>query len=272
MFIRTTWCLAGLLCTLSAPSANAQYRRSDRDTIRVREITTSRTAVGAPTGTVELRSEHDATIALSFGRADSARAWYESLRIAMVSPQGREEPATREALLRPFVLSFDARGRIQTLSAPEFPATFESVTDLSHQFDDLVVRLPSAPLVLGLAWVDTAVVETRGNRDAYFRGERAIRSRVVRDTVIGGEPAWVIESIQRNRVSGAQRMKGQPLVVRTELSGSDSGVVVFSTSRGRMLSRQRVGTLAGTLTYEGGPQPVVLPMNQRYENSVARVP
>jgi hypothetical protein len=267
-----TWSVLGLMCAFSATSASAQYRRSDSDTIRVREVTTSRTALTAPTGTVELRSEHDATIALSFGRADSARAWYESLRIAMVSPQGRQEPATREALLRPFVLSFDARGRVQTLSAPEFPASFESVTELSHQFDDLLVRLPSAPLALGLMWADTAVVETRGANDAYFRGERVIRSRVVRDTMIGSETAWVIESVQRNTISGTQRVKGQPLLVRTTMSGSDSGLVVFSTQSGRMLARQRVGSLAGTVTYEGGPQPVVLPMETRYENSVRRIP
>ncbi|MCC7001315.1 MAG: hypothetical protein IT357_04090 [Gemmatimonadaceae bacterium] len=174
--------------------------------------------------------------------------------------------------MRPFVLSFDARGRVRTLSAPEFPATFEAVTDLSHQFDDLLVRLPSAPLALGLVWEDTAVVETRGANDAFFRAERVIRSRVVRDTVIGGESAWVIESVQRNTVTGAQRVKGQPLLVRTKLSGADSGLVVFSTQNGRMLARQRVGRLAGTLTYEGGPQPVVLPMEQRYENSVSRIP
>jgi hypothetical protein len=47
---------------------------------------------------------------------------------------------------------------------------------------------------------------------------------------------------------------------------------VFSTQNGRMLARQRAGRLAGTLTYEGGPQPVVLPMEQRYENTVSRVP
>lgn len=267
-----SWALLGLLFGLSATAANAQYRRSDRDTTRVREVTTSRTTLTAPTGTVELRSEHDATVALLFTGADSARAWYESLRIAMVSPQGRQEPTTREALSRPFVLSFDARGRIQTLSAPEFPAAFEAVTDLSHQFDDLFVRLPSAPLALGLAWADTAVIETRGLNDAYFRAERIIRSRVARDTTVGGESAWVIESVQRNAVSGTQRVKGQPLLVRTKLSGSDSGVVVFSAQNGRMLARQRVGSLAGTLTYEGGPQPMVLPMEQRYENSVRRVP
>jgi hypothetical protein len=272
MMRRVKWGFFVLVCTLSATTANAQYRRSDRDTIRVREVTTSRMALTAPTGPIEMRSEHDATIALTFGRADSARAWYESLRIATVSPQGRQEPATGEALRRPFVLSFDARGRIATLSAPQFPATFEGVTDLTHQFDDLLVRLPSAPLALGVAWTDTAVVETRGTGDDILRGERIIRSRVVRDTVIGGESAWVIETAQRHTVSGTQRVKGQPLLVRTKLSGSDSGLVVFSTQNGRMLARQRAGRLAGTLTYEGGPQPVVLPMEQRYENTVSRVP
>ena len=269
---RTTMALLGFLFGMSASAAGAQYRRAAGDTIRVREVTTSRTTLTAPSGTVALRSEHDATIAVVAAGAESARGWYERLRIAMVTPQGRQAPATDGALSRPFELAFDARGRITTLRAPEFPAAFEAVSDLSHQFDDLFFRLPGAPLALDLSWVDTAVVETRGPEGASFRAERIIRSRVVRDTLVAGESAWVIESVQRSTVSGAQRVKGQPLTVRTALSGADSGLVVFSRERGRMLSRERSGGLAGTLTYEGGPQPVVLPMEQRYESAVRRVP
>jgi hypothetical protein len=265
-------CVTSVMCTLTTTTAAAQYRRTDRDTTRLREVTMSRTALTAPSGVVELRSEHDATIALTFGRADSARAWYESLRIAMVAPQGRQEPVTSAALQRPFVLSVDARGRVRTLSAPEFPAAFEGITDLSQQFVDLLVRLPNAPLARGLVWADTVIDEKRGSNEAQSRGERVIRSRVVRDTVIGEESAWVIESVQRVTIVGTQPVKGQPLVVRTKLTGADSGTVVFSAQQGRMLARQRVGKLAGTLTYEGGPQPVVLPMEQRYENTVTRIP
>ncbi|MBP7549047.1 MAG: hypothetical protein KA761_02105 [Gemmatimonadaceae bacterium] len=269
---RTTLALLGLLLGVSASSAGAQYRREAGDTIRVREVTTSRTTLGAPSGAIALRSDHAATIAVVAVGADSARGWYETLQIAMTTPQGRLAPATDAVLFRPFMLTFDARGRIATLRTPEFPAAFEGVTDLSHQFDDLLVRLPGAPLALGLSWVDTAVVETRGPDGATFRAERIIRSRVVRDTVMGGESGWVIESIQRSTLAGAQRVRGQPTIVRTTLSGVDSGFVVFSREHGRMLSRERSGGLSGTLTYEGGPRPVVVPMEQRYENVVRRVP
>lgn len=207
-----------------------------------------------------------------YRRTLGARAWYESLRIAVSTPQARQAPATQAALRRPFDLTFDARGRIRTLRAPEFPAAFEGVTDLSHQFDDLLLRLPVVPLARGAAWSDTAVIETRPAAGGSMRTERFFSARVVRDTVIDGDPAWVIELLQRTTVNGTQPMKGQPLSVRTALSGSDSGTVVFSTASGRMLARQRTGRLAGTLTYEGGPQPTVIPMEQSYENSVTRVP
>lgn len=266
------WLRIAALCALCATATHAQYRRIRSDTVRLREITTGSTAVTTPTGIHESRSEHDATVIVAFGGADSARAWYESLRIASISPQGRQEPVTRDALSCSFDLFFDARGRSRTLRAPKFPASFEATADLSHQFDDFFARLPAEPLSLGLAWEDTAVVETRGPDDDFFRGQRVIRSRVARDTTVAGEAAGLIESVQRNTLAGAQRLKGQPLTLRTAMAGSDSGTVVFSKRNGRMLARQRVGSMSGTITYMGGTTPVVLPIQQRYDNTVRRVP
>lgn len=116
-----------LLLAAWASSAAAQYRRVAGDTIHVREVTTSRMTLTAPSGTVSRRSEHDARIAVVAAGADSARGWYERLRIARVTPQGRQAPATDGALSRPFELTFDARGRITTARAPESAWVIESV-------------------------------------------------------------------------------------------------------------------------------------------------
>lgn len=169
---------------------------------------------------VELRSDHDATIAVAFGRADSAHAWYEALRITMRSPQGQQEPGTSAALHRPFTLRFDDRGRIETLAVPSFPASFNGVFDLSRQFDDLFPRLPDRPLRLGLSWSESTMVESTGDGPRRWRHSRTITSRVVRDTTIDGDRAWVIEFAQQHSVGSSQPVEGQPMTVRTELTGA----------------------------------------------------
>jgi hypothetical protein len=263
-----------LLCLASialSSSASAQYTRSPRDTVRVREVTTGTMRIVAPTGAIDARTEHDAVIAVAFGPADSAQAWYESLRLAMRLPQGAQEPSTAEALRRPFVLRFDDRGRIETLSSPTFPASFEGVTDLSHQFDDLFPRLPATPLALGMTWIDTAVVEANGSTGRRSRHERITSNRVVRDTTVAGERAWVIASTQRLADASSQPVKGQPLTAHTKLTGADTGVFVFSRVGRGLLGRERSGSLSGSLTYEGGSQPVVVQLQQSYRNTVTRV-
>ena len=270
--VRSAHILGGAVLLLWSSAVSAQYRRASGDTIRVREQTTGTTSVSTPNGIVELRSTHDATIALTFGRADSALAWYEALSISMRSPQGQLEPGTTDALRRPFTLRFDDRGRIETLSVPSFPAAFNGVSDLSHQFDDLFPRLPEQPLRLGLSWSDSTMVESSDDGPKRSRHIRTIVSRVVRDTTIDGERAWVIESAQKHSVSSTQPLDGQPMTVRTQLTGADSGIVVFSQTHARLLGLRRTGSLSGTMTYEGGPQPVSLPLRQQYQNAVTRVP
>lgn len=257
---------------LGSSALPAQYTRVIGDTIRIRELSLSTMSATTPNGVVNVRTEHDAQIAVEFGPADAAQAWYESLRLSVVAPQGKQEPATSGALRLPFLLRFDARGRIETLRTPTFPSSVEGVSDLSHQFDDLFLRLPAGPLALGVSWTDTAVTNSRPAANERWRSARYIASRVVRDTVVAGEAAWIIESTQRHAIESSKPVEGQPMTVRTQLAGADSGVFVFSQHQGRLLGRQRTGSLTGTLTYEGGPQPIVIPVRQSYTNTVTRVP
>lgn len=246
----------------------AQYRRTAQDTVRLREVTTGSLQLTMQGSVMRFDSEHEGFIALVHGSGDAARAWYERLHIAMNGPQGRVAPATDSALFQPFDLLFDERGRITTVRAPKFPLSFETVTDLSHQFDDLFLRLPVEPLRLGLSWTDTATIESTGEREGRFWSQRQLHARVVRDTTVDREAGWVIEAVQVLSMRSSQRLRDQPLTARTQLAGADTGVFVFSRERGRMLGRRRRMTLTGTLTYEGGASPLVLPVRQGYENSV----
>ena len=247
---------------------DAQYTRSRTDTIRLREVTTTTSTLETPQGALELKSEHDALIAITFGGGDSARAWYESLRLAASSPRGRQAPPTEAALRLPFVLEFDANGRIRTLAAPTFPTAFQGVSDLTRQFDDLFIPIPAQPLQVGVAWTDTTTI-TRANGEVRSTFVRRGTYRVVRDTVVSREPAFVISATQDLESRSSQPVQG--LTVTSTLAGRDEGIVVFAKA-GRLLVRQRKGDLRGAITYSGGPSPVRMPQRTQYTNTVTSPP
>ena len=141
-----------LAATLTiTPAATAQtgthYTRRAADTLRYREVSTGHMRVRTPEGQdVPLETEHEALIAVTFGPADTLRAWYDSLAIGLVGPGGATRPATQTVLHQPFLLRFDPRGHTETLATPAFPASFNGVTDLTRQFDDFFLRLPEGDL------------------------------------------------------------------------------------------------------------------------------
>jgi hypothetical protein len=249
--------------------AQAQYRRQPGDTVRVRERTMSAMTIQTPRGEVAAESEHDAIVALTFGRADSATAWYESLRVAATSPAGKMAPSTDAALAKPFHLRFDPRGRITLLAAPTFAPELASVADLTRQFDDLYLRLPAEPLRVGLEWSDTLVIATTG--DKQMRTVHRGRYRVTGDTVVDGTAAMVIAASQELESSGEGPVPNAPVRAQTTLAGNHDGIFVFSPSVGRMLGRRRTGQMRGETVYVGGPQPIRITQVIRYTNDVTAI-
>jgi hypothetical protein len=271
--LRLTIALPLVTVAVAASAQNgpaAAYARQAGDTLRFREITHASSTLLAPRGTVVVSSEHDATMAVTFFRGDTARAWYETLVLSARSPAGDASPATEEALRKPFVLRFDARGRVETISTPRFPRSFEGVTDLSRQFEDFFLTLPDQPLAPGTAWVDTAV--RRDSTAGRLSGtSRVSHYRVLRDTVVGREPAVVIGARQELQVESVEPGPQPGLTTRSLLAGADSGVYVFAPATGRLLGRVRKGKLEGTLAFEGGAQPVRIPQRFEYENTLTAV-
>jgi hypothetical protein len=245
--------------------AQSAYARP-ADTLRFREVTTIEVRMTTPQGDVPVSTEHDATIAVLLLPGDSAKAWYESLRLGINSPAGVESPETGSALRQPFRLTFDPRGRITLVSAPTFPEKFESITDLTQQFSDFFLRLPAQPLRLGLAWTDSLTRTTKTADKSNVM--RSIASyRVERDTTVANEPAFVISMRQQLSSESEGPIRGQPVRARALTTGSDDGVYVFSKS-GRMLGRQRTGTLTGALTLTGDGGSMEIPQTFTYKNRI----
>lgn len=256
-----------LQSSLLAAQSVADYSRRAVDTLRYREVTTAQTWLRLPQDTLLIPSLHDATIAVTFPHPDTAIAWYEALVLEVQPPSGRIRPATDSALRLPFVLLFDPRGRVTTLSAPHFPAAFEGVSDLTKQFHEFFPRLPGTPLAAGFTWTDT-VARADSGAGKYFRSRIVEEHEVGGDTLVAGRHLVVIRSRQHINYESGGPVPGQPLRSDIRSSGDATQIVLFDTSAGAFFSKRRTGTLSGMVSYVGGQQPLSFPYRYSYVNAV----
>jgi len=243
-----------LLVLAAASSARAQgvpaLNRSPRDTLRYREITTSSSTLMMGNTRIESGVRHNALIALTFARGDTALAWYEALSLSQTTPTGRQEPATDDALGKPFVLRLTPRSQATTLSSPSFPAAVEGIADLAQQFTDFFTTLPDDPLTPGRTWSD--VVSVPGPLSAAPKRFVAVRSYRVRgDSLVGGERVVVIEA--RAQITLESTMEEAGRVQHMRADGEERGLVFFAPGTGRWAGRDRRGELQGTITGTGAP-------------------
>ena len=256
--------LAVAVLVLAPSVARAQapaYRRVPSDTVRYHEVSEGTAEVTTAGGPVTLRTRHDARVAVTFGAADTARAWFEALSIGMATPQGDRAPDTAPVLGKPYLLAFDARGAARTLSVPQFPESFEQVSDLTHEFADFFPRLPSAPLARGLTWTDTSQTQTTNAHNRTLTATRIGTFTVRGDSVVNGARVVVVDARSQNRLVNAgpaPQMGGLPM--RSEMSGTEEGVYLFSPQTGRLVARRRTGRLAGTVTF--GPDAAAASIQQ----------
>jgi hypothetical protein len=260
----------GAALSLVAQVATA-YRFAPGDTIRYHERTDGRTEYRTPRGPVELRSEHDAVIALAGGVGDTTRAWYEQLRLRQIGGGEDKSPETGSLLGQPFSLRVSPRGEVTMLAAPPMPASLRGVTDLSHQFDDFLIVLAGEPLRIGVAWADTVTLARPGSATENERSVHARSYRVVRDTLVDGVAAVVIDVRQRIRIEATAPGPQPGLVAHTVLEGVDTGIAVVAPSVGRLLGRTRTGSLSGRLTYTGSPSAMSIPQTFVYTSAIRLV-
>jgi hypothetical protein len=231
--------LALALATLAALHAHASvaqehgYARTPGDTLRYTEVAhaTTRMGDGGPVATYRESSR----IALVFGPGDTARAWFEALRVQDSLPSGRRA-AGPEGVGLPFVLAFGPRGVDSTLSAPDFPARLDSLMPLATQFANYFPRLSGQPLRPGAAWTDTVSLSesTDGWRATHVR---VTEYRVVQDTTLRGVPVVVVEFTSRLDSRGADPAAGYEETRRLE----DMGWFYFAPGPGVLVRRTRFG-------------------------------
>jgi hypothetical protein len=223
-----------------------------------------------PQGEMPMTVEQRATLSLVRLPGDSARAWFDSLAISASGPQGELKPETDSALKRNFRLGLDARGRVKNVVAPQWPANLQSVTDLSHQFDDFFLRLPTQPLKVGLAWSDTTS-QTDSTADRFSRWQRTSDYRVERDTTVGATPAVVVSVKQKMSVTISAPIPNQQMRSDAQMQGEENGYFVFAPTTGRLIARRREGKMEGPVKASGAMGEMQMSQSITYTGTVDAV-
>lgn len=247
----------------------AQYRRQPADTLRYREVTKSDVQLASARGNARIGVLHEATIALTFAGADTARAWYESLQITATRDSTERRLDTDSVLKQPFVLLFPPAGDITTLSAPPFPGSFDGITDLQSQFEDFIFTLPTKPLRKGLTWADTSVVADTTATD----GTRSVTTRITQRKVVGdstrnGRVVTVFSTDIRTQTLKGGPVPGEPLRYRESNEVRESGLDYYDRAAGVFAGRRRLIVITGMTEYMGASRPVSLTTNGRIESSI----
>jgi hypothetical protein len=247
--LRTLLASAVLLIVGLPASAQTTYSTA-RDTLRFRETTQMRMTLTMPQGEIPMTVEQRSTVALVRMPGDSARAWFDSLSIAIAGPQGEQRPPTDSALKLPLAFRLDARGRVSDVVPPKWPESLQGMADPSHHFDDFFMRLPAQPLRVGLAWSDTTTI-TDSTADRFSRWVRRTDYRVERDTTVGTTAALVVRTKQSMSATVSVPVPNQGMRSDASLSGEADGFYVFAPTTGRLVGRRTEGKLEGPVKLSG---------------------
>jgi hypothetical protein len=269
---------AGLFALVLASSAAAQtqtpvYRRAPGDTLRYHEVTTGTIEMRPASGTVTVQTRHDARIALAFGAADTARAWFEALALSAHGPPlGERRPDTAPLLGRPYTFVLGPRGDVRMVRVPEIPPEVLRVSDLSAEFTEFFPRLPAGPLTPGATWADTASHQTTNAAGFTVIGRRTGSYRVRGDSTIRGERVVAVEMRTDTEIlSGSATPRATGATTQSSLKGEDTGVFFFAVDGGRLVERRRSGSLAGSLTVSAGGRAISIPQSFTYESRIELV-
>ena len=238
-------------------------------TVRYHEISHFKTDLQTPQGLLSIPTEHDAWITVERATADSAAAWYDSLRVSADLPEGRVHPDLGSLGGRRFALRIGATGHVTTLAQPDFPATLEGITDLRHQFDDFFPLLPGKALRVGVEWADTISTGSAARGGSQVR--KVVHYKVVSDSAVAGRPAFTLDAASALENRSDSPVPDQPGVHVQVLVLGTEHETAWVRPDGTMIGRRRTAQLGGTMTYVGGAEPVSLKLIQAYDSEVRTV-
>jgi hypothetical protein len=149
----------------------ARFEENSRGRVVVESAGQRRQETVGRVGRWSLRARDTATgIALE--------AWYDSLSVWRQGPSGKSIPDTDGLLGGRYRGVLTPAGRYSPVARPFIPDELAEVAELSGALEDLLPRLPTAPLEVGQPWGDSTGLELRRLPDSGAAGRLVRRLRL----------------------------------------------------------------------------------------------
>ncbi|MDH3733504.1 MAG: hypothetical protein OEU54_08210 [Gemmatimonadota bacterium] len=233
---RAVWLVAAF-AAISVTQVAAQETR--------RYVTTDQGGVyiESPMGAMEVEAEGYSEVRFEIS-GTSIIAKYDTLYSYVGGSQGDQSPDVTPIMEGSFELEMERPGVLVTLSHPSVEAEGAGGMEPLHMFDDFLVPLPDEPLAVGVEWTEMMVHDGASQPDATYYSERAMSMRVERDTVVNGEPAFVVSVAQNVTNESSGIMPGMGFEFTSSSDGTDNGTAILAGD-GTLLHRERTIEMAG---------------------------
>jgi hypothetical protein len=261
----------------------SQHRLVQGDTLRWREVRTTKSSMEmGPDLNMRTEMSQRGTLGLVRTLGDTVVAWYDSLSAEFASPEQNIRmpvPLSNKTPVRMLIADNwrvqPLAGDLAALQASMVPSQFMSQgVPMIPPVQSLLMRLPSAPLAIGVTWSDSTVASDMVQVAALgvtISGGTAYR--VVRDTTVDDRQGFVISFDLTSRASADAGAPKSPLLGNFEMTMGEKGIIVFDPLAGRMIGRRISGVMRTAMKVpspDGGARDVITTANFDYSLELVR--
>ncbi len=258
---RTAGLAVLFLLPATVASAQKPVSRAPGDTLRfIQTSNMSMEMEGGPMGTMNQSVNSRMRMVAAFGTGDTVRVWFDSASSQMTGPGGDMSPDVSSLLNKESIISLAADGTTKTIKAAKLmdddPMGMNDLMGENQEYG-FSMRLPKAPLKVGLVWADTVTKKPDASAQQKIGMHGINTMTVVGDSVIDGTAVTMID------VAGTSdltiEMEPAPgMTVKGMMKGTATGRSYYSPSLKLVIRNGVTQVMKGTQTIEG---PMSMTMN-----------
>ncbi|MEM1093314.1 MAG: DUF6263 family protein [Bacteroidota bacterium] len=252
------WALAALIAMPAV--AQSAYMRTPGETLRYKETTEQEQSTISPQFEQDVESTTEGIVAVTFAEADTVRAVFESLDVAVEAGGGKQEINMMDMMTGGYLFTMNDDGSVDIIETPTI-AEGAPGGNMAGQFDNFFLKLPDEPLAMGTTWSTTRETEVQPGVIGTVESNYTVTGEEER----AGMSVFVISLEGTNVIDGEMSQMGQTAIV--SLKGTQSGTYYFSKD-GIMVGAEVTTTVKGGIDVEANGEQMML---DQTSDSVTRI-
>jgi len=256
--IRSLWALAAVVALPAV--AQSSYMRTPGETLRYKEINEQEQSMVSPQFEQDSESTMEGIFTVTFAEADTVRAVFESLSVAVEAGGGKQEVNMMDMMTGGYLFTMSDDGAVEVI---ETPTVTEGAPggNMAGQFDNFFLKLPDEPLAMGTTWTTTRENEVQPGVIGTVESNYTVTGEEER----AGMSVFVISLEGTNVIDGEMSQMGQTAIV--SLKGTQTGTYYFSKD-GIMVGAEVTTSVKGGIDVEANGEEMMI---DQTSDSVTRI-